>query len=474
MRQEKNRAFDGGQSRLRSIVEWGPRTVLGFLTGCCLLLIAAPAQASTIFFVRDSNIWVANPDGSGAKPITTDGSAASPYDFVSSAKQGTMPLLAFHRGGDSTSEFGTLHPDGTDVVVNPDNANMRERLSSFTRLDDAGDRVTWGQAHSSGVWFADAVGVDGSSPQEIFRTPGGGAISAPMDARDVTFGNPAGSSLLYTDIGGFYGFNSDDICNGDVSLTDVLVLRTPPPPGQDFGPDPTAVYCQDNIIFEGPALRPDGQLIAAEADPDAAGSSGGIVTMAIGAGVTSATDQTPTIQITPPDSGDSLPDFSPDGAQIAFQRGASTIDTVPAGGGTPTQILTDAAVPAWSPYTLPIEDGGSGGTPGSGPRSIDELQRVSLAARSVRAGRPVTFTVTLKATARITIQILRYVPAKGHGTHRKRAHYQVLGSLTRHGKAGLNKLRVSKLHGHELPAAGYEAKVSAGGRQHLLKFKVHR
>ncbi|MGH2888808.1 MAG: TolB family protein, partial [Solirubrobacteraceae bacterium] len=342
--------------------------IVALLVALASLTAVSGAAASSIFFIRDANIWVANPDGSGAKPVTADGTSAAPYDFVSSAKHGTTPPLAFHRGGNAAGQFGTLNPDGTGVTVNPYNASMTAFNSFFTRLDDAGDRVTWGyESDCCGFrdWYAGAVGVDGSSPQLIYFS----GAWATMDARQVTFGDPQGSSLLFTDVGTNYtvGAANDDPCGGTDNLSDVLVLETPPPSGQTSGPGPTAVYCQDNVFFEAPALRPDGQLIAAEADPATAGSSGGIVTMAIGAGVASGSAQTPTTQVTPPDSGDSLPDFSPDGTQIAFQRGASTIWTVPAGGGTPVQILTDASIPAWSPYTLPAPGGGtSGGGGGTG------------------------------------------------------------------------------------------------------------
>jgi Tol biopolymer transport system component len=48
--------------------------------------------------------------------------------------------------------------------------------------------------------------------------------------------------------------------------------------------------------------------------------------------VSSSTDQSPVNQLTPPNSGDALPDFSPDGTQIAFQGPNNTIDTLPTGG----------------------------------------------------------------------------------------------------------------------------------------------
>lgn len=53
-------------------------------------------------------------------------------------------------------------------------------------------------------------------------------------------------------------------------------------------------------------------------------------------------------------------------------------------------------------------------------------------------------------------------------------HYIAVGILTFAGKAGFNKLLLSKLHGHKLPAAKYEAEASAVGARHIITFTVGR
>jgi hypothetical protein len=362
--------------------------VVGLLASIVLLLGAGSAHASSIFFLRDYNIWVANPDGSDAQQVTTDGTASDPYDFVSSAKTGTAPPIGFHRGGNSASEFGTMNPNGTDETVNPYNSNMTVDSQFFTRLDDAGDRMTWASKSdtSSTDYYAGVVGTNGSSPAVISN-------NLSMDARDVTFGDTAGDTLLFTDTGGHYNIGGDDNppCDGTDYYLDILVVQT-------YGSNPTAFYCENDTFLQEPALSPNGEVIAATAESGAANSNTQIVTIPISGAVTNDTDQSPMTQITPANSGDTLPDFSPDGSEIVFQGPNDTIYTVPTSGGTPTEILTNADVPAWSPYTLASSGGGSGGggSGGGGGGAGSGAPKSSVASVAVSGE---TASVSLSCTA---------------------------------------------------------------------------
>lgn len=119
-----------------------------------------------------------------------------------------------------------------------------------------------------------------------------------------------------------------------------------------------------------------------------------------------------------------------------------------------------------------MSPGGGGSLGGGGGKRIDEISGLKLAAGTVRSRKPVTFEVTLKAAARITMKILRFVPASGHGKHGKKAHYTLIGRLEFNGTIGLNKLRVSKLRGHKLPVAKCKGEISAGGKPHAIAFTV--
>ncbi len=147
--------------------------------------------------------------------------------------------------------------------------------------------------------------------------------------------------------------------------------------------------------------------------------------------------------------------------------------------------------PSWTSSTTPIAaltaastGGGGGGSTGGGSSnttatnnnagSPDRISGVRLGARTARAGKSLVFEVTLNGASRITIQILRLVPASGHGKHRRRAHYVTAGTASFSGKSGTNRLVISKLGGHKLQAGAYQAKITAGGGAHIMKFSVRR
>lgn len=75
------------------------RTWLAALTAPALLLsllpglTSAPAAAApngTIVFVKGHNVWIANGDGSGQRPVTSDGTFASPYRSPSMSDTGII------------------------------------------------------------------------------------------------------------------------------------------------------------------------------------------------------------------------------------------------------------------------------------------------------------------------------------------------------------------------------------------------
>src|SRR5512142_667690 len=66
------------------------------LSALLTLAAAAPAAADSIAYIKDNNIWLANPDGSGQVQITRDGTGVTPYRSPSQADDGT--IAAGHGG----------------------------------------------------------------------------------------------------------------------------------------------------------------------------------------------------------------------------------------------------------------------------------------------------------------------------------------------------------------------------------------
>ena len=64
-----------------------------------LAVAAPPAQASSIVYEKGGDVWAANPEGSGQRPITTSGG----YTHPSQANDGTIAagILAARASSDS-------------------------------------------------------------------------------------------------------------------------------------------------------------------------------------------------------------------------------------------------------------------------------------------------------------------------------------------------------------------------------------
>src|SRR5689334_3567419 len=58
-----------------------------------LALGAPAARADSLAVIRDNNVWLANPDGSGLYQVTFDGTASAPYESPSQADDGTVTAV---------------------------------------------------------------------------------------------------------------------------------------------------------------------------------------------------------------------------------------------------------------------------------------------------------------------------------------------------------------------------------------------
>ena len=108
---------------------------LAIVAALLALALAPPAWAGSIVFIKDSNVWIANDDGTGQRQVTGDGTADDAYSAPSQADDGTIVALKdnykIHRmrqNGEPLNEPFTppagratelaLAPDGAKIAVN--------------------------------------------------------------------------------------------------------------------------------------------------------------------------------------------------------------------------------------------------------------------------------------------------------------------------------------------------------------------
>ena len=110
------------------------------LAGLCLAVAPAAASADSIVFIKAGNVWLAEPDGSGAYQVTTDGTASSPYRSPSQADDGTIAASRYDdivRMTQNGTVLNTIDPDPltnsvghpvdgppVDVAISPDGTRI--------------------------------------------------------------------------------------------------------------------------------------------------------------------------------------------------------------------------------------------------------------------------------------------------------------------------------------------------------------
>ncbi|MGZ4329559.1 MAG: hypothetical protein ACXVXL_16220 [Solirubrobacteraceae bacterium] len=110
------------------------------VSGLLTLAAAAPAAADSIAYIKDSNIWLANSDGSHQVQVTHDGNATTPYRSPSQADDGTIAaghgseivklaqsgrVLAHFAPPTATDSTGQVIADvPQQIAISPDGAHI--------------------------------------------------------------------------------------------------------------------------------------------------------------------------------------------------------------------------------------------------------------------------------------------------------------------------------------------------------------
>ena len=137
-----------------------------------LLALAGTAQASSIVFIKDHNVWLASPDGSGQRPLTTDGTSALAYESPSQADDGTilvgrgLRFVKLDREGRQVGEplpsilvgkpanAYAVGPFG--VKISPDGTKLAYWIGTWSTWFDHGTSTTWTDPKEAVIW-QDAV-----------------------------------------------------------------------------------------------------------------------------------------------------------------------------------------------------------------------------------------------------------------------------------------------------------------------------
>ena len=120
------------------------RTTPVLLAVAALAATAGTAHADAIAYVKDGNVWLANPDGSGQHQVTLDGTAEQPYRSPSQADDGTIAagkgheIVRLKQNGEVLGRMdpppltnSVSHPvDGppVDIAISPDGAKIAYTL----------------------------------------------------------------------------------------------------------------------------------------------------------------------------------------------------------------------------------------------------------------------------------------------------------------------------------------------------------
>ena len=294
-----------GAWRQRMLRVMHARTITFLLTAALCLVIAAPAAADSISYIKDGNTWLSTPDGSRQYQVTQSGG----YSYASQADDGTLIGL-FGRRLHKLAQDGTILADFTtpvsgeqdredshfegpfDPAISPDGTKVAYTYNWDSRFVDPGCtppnclerriEVGVGYSHSDRLTAWDEPGLGRQSgwthPSWIDNS------QVLLSERSVIFGNT--DSIL--DVVGNgnqtieYWFNDDNAWygqDGEVSRDGKMAAFVAQQPSTDgMTADRIAIYKMNGPVpelpdacyhytdpdgsFDSPSFSPDGRQIA--------------------------------------------------------------------------------------------------------------------------------------------------------------------------------------------------------------------
>jgi hypothetical protein len=269
-------------------------TGLAVLACGAVLVAAPPAMADSLVFIRDNNVWLSNPDGSGQYQVTLDGTAGSPYQSPSQSDGGTIMAIRQPPGGRNQlwrmSQSGAL----LNAPINTPAPGPAGALDA--RLSPNGSLVAyWFVTPVSDPFCPYCVNVsnralfsypDRFTNYDAIGTPNTGGWPSWVTNDTITIGNGSATQWYYklgmTEAAEW--FNDGDLTGEIKTLLDaevaptgnrVAVVRgdnqesilfgrmTGPPPTKPVLPDPDCLgYQGPSGKFVNPTWSSDGQALA--------------------------------------------------------------------------------------------------------------------------------------------------------------------------------------------------------------------
>ena len=355
-------------------------------------LFAAPdARADVLLYRCGDNVCRVDADGHGRDQLTTGGG----YSWLSASRDGSRlavskATFAYVLDGSGRQLGGALPRGGAALVaqVSPDGRQVAT-LELLGELSPPPINAPPGSPPTLGFHpYLFVAATDGSGRE--------------VAARDVTDAAWLGARIVRTD-GSAQPPYPRGLC--------LLASNADFPCERDVARDPAN-------DLTGPALSPDGRLLAAARSPaDANRGTGPIALFDAGSGALVRS-------LTTGDT-DGLPSFSPDGKQVAFTRDHD-IYTVGVGGGTPHRVVAGGVQPVWATGCVferavkPKIRGHSvtvtACAPGPGRLTVTLTRRGRRVARR---------TVTATRAGAVTVRLAR---PRGTGTLRARVGFRAASS----------------------------------------------
>ena len=384
-----------------------------------LLFCAGSAHASSLVYVKDYNVWLANPDGAAARQVTTDGFKERPYESPSQADDGTILAgrgLKFVKLDRQGNQIGSPLPSilvgkpanalavgPFDPKISPDGHKLVYWIGTWSTWFDYGTSTTWTDPQDAVVW------QDADSGAQLGFTTFYEEPSWLQDSQHALLNQP-GNRLAAQIVGSAVGADHNDV-------TPVFTDSDSKPAGeyysQDVG-DPELTPAGDKLV----ALRGANAETIRFYDT----RSGRPVVSACGLGE-------------PVGGSAADPTWAPDGSAVAWAEGdgiwttpVGALDSADCSWGQPQGIIAGASQPDWGPAD--VTPGGSKppATTPPGSRGADarrrplivvapsRIKRSALLRRGVRvrvtAARAGRATATLRLGRRVIARRSRRLAAK--------------------------------------------------------------